>query len=158
MRTSTYRQVAASSLFVVAGLLPSVGRAQSDDAAARRHAILQQDQSVNDEGQLIDQDATLVAATRAGFRGAPDSAPVQQVRWRRGAYYGGGYNRPYAAYYGGSRYSAPFPRNYEPYYGGYRYGYRTYGPGYGYYGYGDPYFYGGGPYGTARVGRFRVFW
>jgi hypothetical protein len=144
----------ASLLFGAAALAPNFARAQAgDDLAARRQAILQQDELVTDDGQIIEQNVAVVPATRATFRNSGDAAPFQEVRWRRG--YGGYYGRSYGAYYGGPRGYARYPGYYDPYYGGgYGYGYRAYGPGYGY---DRPYYYGR-PYGAARVGPLRVIW
>lgn len=148
MKMSTNLTSAASCLFLVAGLLPASALAQTDDAA-RRQAILQLDELVTEDGQLIDQDATLVRATRATYRSSPDSTPFQEVRWGRGGYYGRSYYRPYGGYYYGPRTYARYPRYYDPY--------RSYyGPRYGYYGYSYPYY--GRPYGAARVGPMRFYW
>jgi hypothetical protein len=155
----------ASLLFVAAAIAPNFARAQAgDDLAARRQAILQQDELVTDDGQIIEQSVAVVPATRATFRNSGDAAPFQEVRWRRGygGHYGGYYGRPYGAYYGGPRNYARYPQYYDPYYrGGYGYGggygYRAYGPGYDYYRSDRPYYYGR-PYGAARVGPLRVIW
>jgi hypothetical protein len=145
------KMLVASLLFGAAALAPNFASAQaSDDLAARRQAILQQDELLTDDGQIIEQDVALDPATRATFRSSPEVSPFQEVRWRRGAFYYGG--RPYSAYYGRPRYYARYPRYYDGY--GYRNYYR---PGYGYDRYGAPYYYGR-PYGAARVGPLRVIW
>jgi hypothetical protein len=142
-----------------------VVRAQpSDDQqrAARRQAILQQDQLFTEEGEIVYQDETrvpppqLIQRAQAAPSAKRDSDPQPYTVYRpydwRGHYYSDSrvryyYTPPRARYY--SRY----PGYYEPYYGRAYYGYRGYYYGAPRFGYND-YPYGG----TVRVGGFRLYW
>ena len=149
---------------VLAPIGASGARSQTmvdQELAARRQAILQQDQLTTDDGQIIDQDAVLVpppppvvpepvvAPIARTSEPAPQSV-FSTVNWRD-RYYA----RPYASfYYGpprGYRYWDYGPSYYRPDYGDYGYRSCYYGtPRLGYYDY---------PYGgTARVGPLRFYW
>ena len=154
MNTLYHKFGATSLLFVAALSIPTGVNAQAvvdrdQEFAARRAAILQQDQFITDDGVIVDQNDVVLPPSQL----AAPARTFQTVGWR-GRYYG----RPYAGYYAAprARYYARYPGYYNggPYYSGYGYGYGGY--------YARPYGYGyrGYPYGGygARVGPGRVFW
>jgi len=135
--------------------------ADDQELAARRQAILQQDQLFTEEGEIIYQDETRVpppqllereqVATSAERRSEPQRHTVYRPFDWRGHYY----SDPRVRYYyppPRARYYSRYPGYYDPYYGRPYYGYR------GHY-YGTPRFgYYDSPYGgTARVGPLRFY-
>ena len=128
---------------------------EEQELAARRQAILQQDQLFTEDGQIVDPDAVPVpppqpvappaiharvddtaALTRSDGAVAMDGRMLATITVRRGAVI-----------------TPAIPATTTRYYGGYGYGYRGnyYGtPRFGYYDY---------PYGgAARVGPMRFYW
>ncbi|MEX2092821.1 MAG: hypothetical protein WD971_09100 [Pirellulales bacterium] len=159
------RTRAVGILLAAAMLVPAcVARAQpseDQELAARRQAILQQEQLFTEEGEIIYQDETkvpppqIVKPEPAAPSAARTREPQRQTVYRpfdwRGHYYGD----PNVRYYYGpprGRYYARYPGYYYPYndrpYYGDRYYHGT--PRFGY----DDYPYNG----AARVGRFRFYW
>jgi len=146
------------SLILAPGAVSRAQTNEDQELAARRQAILQQDQLVTEDGQIISQDEVLVpppvsvAPARAAAPVVRASEPQTQVVYqpvnRRGRFYG----RPNAGFYYGP------PRAYRNWDYGPSY-YRSY---YGYHShyYGTPRFgYYDSPYGgTARVGPLRFYW
>jgi hypothetical protein len=143
--------VCAASLLAVVGAARAQIFNEDQELAARRQAILRQDEFITDDGRIIDQDDVRLPPPQTVVAFAkPRQVPVETVAWV-GRYYG----RPYAGNYYApprARYYARYPGYYAPYYGygGYGYGNR------GYY-FGAPRYYNS-PYGTARVGGLRFYW